>query len=369
MRAPLFIFFAAKRIDFVIYFKSLGVPMEKMRLGRTNLFVSRSGFGALPIQRTSMDEAVRLLHRAYESGMDFFDTARYYSDSEEKIGKALSPVRSKIVIATKAMAKTRKEVLTSLASSLEQLKSDYVDILQLHNPPLLPDVQDPESPYAGLLEARERGQTRFIGISCHRLSNALDAARSGHYDTVQFPLSSLSSADDLALAALCREHDCGLIAMKALSGGLITNAATSFAFLRQFENVLPIWGIQYEHELDEFLALEHDPPVLDEDLWKLIRKDRMELAGLFCRGCGYCMPCPAGIEINWAARMSLLLRRAPAQGFMTDGWRDKMRLINNCTKCGQCKKKCPYGLDTPVLLEKNLADYDRFYASYCRKNK
>lgn len=343
--------------------------MEKMRLGRTDLLVSRSGFGALPIQRNSMDEAVRLLYRAYESGINFFDTARYYTDSEEKIGNALSSVRRKVVIATKAMAQTRKEVLASLTSSLERLHSDYVDIMQLHNPSTLPDAQSPESAYAGLLEARASGQARFIGISCHRLSNALDAVRSGLYDTVQFPLSPLSSDSDLALAALCREHDCGLIAMKALSGGLITNAATSFAFLRQFENVLPIWGIQHEHELSEFLELESDPPVLDENLWKLIRKDRLELAGLFCRGCGYCMPCPAGIEINWAARMSLLLRRAPAEGFMTDGWRDKMRLINKCTKCGQCKKKCPYGLDTPLLLEKNLDDYERFYASYCLKNK
>ncbi len=224
---------------------------------------------------------------------------------------------------------------------MEKLQTDYVDILQLHNPASLPDANDPESAYAGLLEARERGLTRFIGVSCHRLSNALEAARSGRYDTVQFPLSSLSSEDDLALVALCRENDCGLIAMKALSGGLITNAKTSFAFLRQFENVLPIWGIQHEHELDEFLALEADPPVLDEALWNLIRKDRMELAGMFCRGCGYCMPCPAGIEISWVARMSLLLRRAPSQNFMTDEWRDKMRLVNDCTQCGQCRTQMP----------------------------
>ena len=336
-------------------------------MGRTNLFVGRSGFGALPIQRASMDEAVRLLNKAFKGGINFFDTARYYSDSEEKIGNALSQMRGDVVIATKAMAMTKNDVLKSLDVSLGKLQTDYVDILQLHNPASLPDANDPESAYAGLLEARERGLTRFIGVSCHRLSNAIEAARSGRYDTVQFPLSSLSSEDDLELVALCRENDCGLIAMKALSGGLITNAKTSFAFLRQFENVLPIWGIQHEHELDEFIALEADPPVLDEALWNLIRKDRMELAGMFCRGCGYCMPCPAGIEISWVARMSLLLRRAPSQNFMTDEWRDKMRLVNDCTQCGQCRTKCPYGLDTPALLEKNLEDYEQFYASYCRK--
>ena len=342
--------------------------MEKMRLGKTDLFVSRCGFGALPIQRVPMDGARSLLRKAFEAGIDFFDTARYYSDSEEKLGAALSSVRSEVVIATKAMAPTRKDILSSLAISLKNLRTDHVDILQLHNPSSLPDAQDPESPYAGLLEARKKGMTRFVGITCHKLGNAREAAQSGHYDTVQFPLSPLSSEEDLALVTLCREHDCGLIAMKALSGGLITDAGTSFAFLRQYDNVLPIWGIQYNQELDEFIAFEKNPPVLDDALWNLIRKDRMELSGLFCRGCGYCMPCPAGIEISWCARMMRLLRRAPSQVFMTDEWQKKMRLINNCTKCGKCREKCPYGLDTPTLLEKNLNDYERFYLEFNRKN-
>jgi predicted aldo/keto reductase-like oxidoreductase len=169
----------------------------------------------------------------------------------------------------------------------------------------------------------------------------------------------------MELIELCRENDVGLIAMKALSGGLITNAATSFAFLRQYGNVLPIWGIQHESELDEFIAFEKNPPVMDEAMWKLVRKDRMELSGLFCRGCGYCMPCPQGIEISWTARMSLLLRRAPSQNFMSDEWRGKMRRIQSCTDCGECRSKCPYGLDTPALLKQNLTDWENFYASYC----
>jgi aryl-alcohol dehydrogenase-like predicted oxidoreductase len=122
--------------------------------------------------------------------MDFFDTARYYSDSEEKIGNALCDVRKNVVIATKAMAPTREGVASSLSLSLEKLKTDYVDILQLHNPDPLPDARDPDGAYAGLVEARERGQARFIGVSCHRLSNALLAVQSGHYDTVQFPLKT-----------------------------------------------------------------------------------------------------------------------------------------------------------------------------------
>jgi uncharacterized protein len=336
--------------------------MEKMRLGRTELRVGRSGFGALPIQRLSLDDAIRLLVKAHENGIDFFDTARYYSDSEEKLGAAFAACRESVVIATKAMADSRSQTLKSLGTSLEKLNTRYVDLLQLHNPEKLPDPLDSQSPYAGLLEAREKGLTRFIGITCHRLENALAAARSGLYDTVQFPLSSLSSNADLNLIELCRENDVGLIAMKALSGGLISDAATSFAFLRQFDNVLPIWGMQRESELDEFIVFEKAPPLLDKALFEKIRADRVELSGLFCRGCGYCMPCPEGIEISWAARMSLLLRRAPSRNFLTFEWRDKMRRVQSCTQCGSCRKKCPYGLDTPKLLEQNLADWERFYA-------
>ncbi len=338
--------------------------MKTIRLGRTNLHLPRSGFGALPIQRRSMNDAVTLLRKAADHGFTFFDTARYYSDSEEKLGRAFSDMRDRIILATKAMESTRTAVLSSLETSLTNLQTDYVDLLQLHNPQTLPDPDDPQSAYAGLLAARELGRTRFIGITCHRLENALTAARSGRYDTVQFPLSPLSSPEDLSLIPVCKEHDIGLIAMKALSGGLITNAATSFAFLRQFDNVLPIWGIQREVELDEFIAMERNPPQLDDTLLATIEKDHTELSGRFCRGCGYCMPCPAGIEINWTARMSLLLRRAPSEGFMSSTWHDKMLKINDCTECGRCGKQCPYSLDTPSLLKENLADYEWFYAAY-----
>jgi predicted aldo/keto reductase-like oxidoreductase len=201
---------------------------------------------------------------------------------------------------------------------------------------------------------------RFIGISNHKLSAAMEAAASGLYDTIQFPLSSISSDKDLKLVDECRKHDVGLIAMKGLSGGLITNAASTFAFLRQYDNVLPIWGIQRERELDEFLSFEKNPPLLDDDMWCIIEKDRKDLAGSFCRACGYCMPCPAGIPIPTAARMSLLLRRAPYQQYLADDWKEKMELITECRECGQCRKRCPYGLDTPNLLKGMLDDYRQF---------
>lgn len=336
--------------------------MERMTLGRTGLEVHRTAFGVLPLQRTETTEAVKILRRAYDSGIDFYDTARAYSDSEEKIGLALSPVRKHITIATKSGAADAKTLHEHLAESLKMLRTDYIDVYQLHNPATVPLPGD--ELYDSLLSLKQQGAVRFIGITCHRLDNALQAARSGQYDTVQFPLSYLSTDADLSIIAACKEHDVGLIAMKALSGGLITSATAAFAFLRQYDNVLPIWGIQRMEELEEFLSLEQNPSVLTKELSELIERDRQELAGSFCRGCGYCQPCPAGIPIFMAARMSLLLRRAPYRQFLSEQWQQAMAKIEDCTGCGHCAAHCPYGLDTPELLKANLEDYRDFFKQH-----
>lgn len=338
--------------------------MQKTRLGKTNLMVTRSAFGALPIQRLNMKEATSLLRKAYEGGINFFDTARGYSDSEEKIGNALADVRQHVIIATKSGATDRKKLRENLETSLSKLKTDYIDLFQLHNPANMPDPEDPEGVFQALLDAKREGLVRHIGITNHRLDLAMKAATSGLFETVQFPFSSLSSENDLLLAETCKKQDVGFIAMKAMSGGLITNAASTFAFLRQYEHVVPIWGIQRLTELEEFLSFEENPPKMDAAMMKVIEKDRLELAGAFCRGCGYCMPCPSGIPIPLAARMSLLLRRAPYQGFLTAEWREQMELIDSCQHCGQCIRQCPYGLDTPEILKTMLAEYRDFVASH-----
>ncbi|MDO9533792.1 MAG: aldo/keto reductase [Bacillota bacterium] len=331
--------------------------MNRIRLGRTNLMVSRSGFGAIPIQRIGFEEAREMLWTAYESGINFYDTARVYTDSEEKIGYAFSSVRKEVILATKVMASDRKELLRILETSLAKLKTDYVDLLQIHNPDKLPDPSDPESFYRGLMEAKAKGLTRFIGLTNHKLNLALKAAESKLYDTIQFPLSYLSTSQELELTKVCRDNDIGLIAMKALSGGLITDVVPAFAFLRQYDNIVPIWGIEEKWQLEQFIALEKEPPVLDSEMLKTIEKDRAERSGSFCRGCGYCMPCPEGIPIPFAARMKLILLRFPPQVFLNEEWKEKMELIYNCQECGQCKENCPYELDTPNLLKNMLQDY------------
>ena len=154
----------------------------------------------------------------------------------------------------------------------------------------------------------------------------------------------------------------GFIAMKALSGGLITNSAAAYAFEAQYENVLPIWGVQRESELDEFISYIKNPPEMTEEIKELIARDREQLSGEFCRGCGYCMPCPAGIEIHTCARMSLLIRRSPSKAQLTEQAQEMMKKIEGCLHCNQCRGKCPYELDTPALLERNYEDYKRILA-------
>ena len=200
------------------------------------------------------------------------------------------------------------------------------------------------------------------GITNHRLSVAKEAIESGLYETLQFPFSYISDEQELELVQLCKEHEMGFIAMKGLSGGLITNSAAAYAFEAQFEGVLPIWGVQREKELDEFLSYIDNPPRMDAELSAVIAHDREELCGEFCRGCGYCMPCPAGIEINNCARMSLLLRRSPSAEHLSPAGQAKMKKIEGCLHCNRCKAKCPYGLDTPALLARNYEDYKRVLA-------
>lgn len=298
-----------------------------------------------------------LIKKAVQGGITFFDTARAYTNSEEKIGPVLSEIRSDITIATKTAAKTAEGFRKDLETSLSLLKTDYIDIYQFHNPDVCPKPGDSSGLYEAMLEAKEQKKIRFIGITNHRHHIAEEAVRSGLYDTLQFPLSYLCSDTDLALVKLCKEKNVGFIAMKALSGGLIANSAAAYAWLDQYDNVLPIWGIQREKELDEFLSYTQNPPLLTEKRKGLIARDRRELAGTFCRGCGYCMPCPAGIEINMCARMAPLIRRSPSQQWLSKDWQMKMNKIEDCIACGRCKSNCPYELDTPELLKRNLEDY------------
>jgi len=342
--------------------------MAQIMLGSTGIIVDRNAFGVLPLQRVNMETAVMILRKAYTGGMTFFDTARAYTDSEEKLGQAFEGIREEIFIATKTHSSTPEEFWKNLETSLTLLKTDYIDIYQFHNPSVCYKPGDGTGMYECMLKAKKQGKIRHIGVTSHKLKVAQEYIDSGLYETLQFPFSYLSSEKDIELVEKCKKANMGFIAMKALSGGLITDSAAAYAFMTQYDNVLPIWGIQREAELNEFLSYMENPPKLTDETKALIEKDKQELLGEFCRGCGYCTPCPAGIEINTCARMALLIRRSPSQNWVTPRAQEMMKKIEGCIECGQCKTKCPYSLNPPELLKKNYEDYKKIIAGEVKVN-
>jgi len=333
------------------------MKQSTVKLGSTGIVSGKNAFGALPIQRDDTDTAVYLLKKAFNAGFTFFDTARFYTDSEVKIGLALSDVREKIIIATKTMALTPEDFRRDLDTSLNNLKTDYIDIYQFHDPHFVPKPNDGTGLYEEMLKAKLDGKIKHIGITNHKLGLAREACESGLYETLQFPFSYLASEKDIEIVKLCKEKNMGFICMKALSGGLITNARAAYAFLDGFDNVLPIWGIQHEHELDEFISFISEAPEMTEEIKGIIEKDKTELSGEFCRGCGYCMPCPMEIRISQCARMIQLIRRSPSKNHLSEASQKMMMKIEDCIECGACLTKCPYELNIPTLLKKNLEDY------------
>ena len=330
--------------------------MKNIVLGNTGIVTPQNAFGALPVQRVDMATAVKLLRKAYDGGMTFFDTARAYSDSEEKLGEAFDGMRDKIFIASKTQAKTPEVFWEHLHTTLKNLRTDYLDIYQLHCAPKCYKPDDGTGMYEAMLEAKKQGKIRHIGITAHLIGVAEEIVESGLYETLQFPFSYLANEREIALVEATEKAGMGFIAMKGLAGGLLTDSNACMAFMSQY-NALPIWGIQREEELDEWLSFFDKDVAMTDSIKAFIEEERKSLMGDFCRGCGYCMPCTVDIQINNCARMSQLIRRSPSQNFLSEEWQQNMLNIENCVDCGLCKSKCPYGLDTPNLLRKNLADY------------
>lgn len=342
--------------------------MRAVTLGSTGIVTVQNAFGALPIQRVTKEQAVDILRRAYEGGMRYFDTARAYSDSEEKLGEAFRDMRDKIFIATKTMAKTPEDFWKDLETSLTNLRTDYIDVYQFHCAEQVYHPGDGTGMYECMVEAKKQGKIHHIGITAHKIQVAFDAVESGLYETLQFPFCYLSGEKEMALVKSCKEHNVGFVCMKGLSGGLITNAKAAMAFMCQFDNALPIWGIQSEEELEEWLAFMDDTPEYSDEIAEFVEKERKELAGNFCRGCGYCEPCPVGIVIHQCARMSLMIRRAPSAGWLNEKWQNEMAKIDSCLHCNKCMSHCPYELNTPELLAANWEDYKKVLADYTEGN-
>lgn len=331
--------------------------MESVELGKSGLVVNKIGFGALPLQRAEEEDAIEFLRKAYNNKINFYDTARAYSNSEERIGKALCDVRENIIIASKTKSLNPEDVWKDLETSLKNLKTDYIDLYQFHNPPFCPKPGDEYGIYDVFLEAKNQDLIRHIGITSHKNALAIKEVKSGLFETMQYPFSYLSEKRDIKIVDLCKKYNVGFIAMKAMGGGLLKQSKAAYAFMEEYPTVLPIWGIQRENELDEFLGYQKKNIELDNSLKKIIKEDKKDLSGDFCRGCAYCQPCPNDININMCARMSHWIRRFPTEPYLTKEYQDMMRKVEDCEDCGECLKKCPYNLNIPKLLRENYEDY------------
>ncbi|MCR5656763.1 MAG: aldo/keto reductase, partial [Butyrivibrio sp.] len=262
--------------------------MRNVTLGKTGITVPQNGFGALPIQRDNMETSVEILRKAYEGGITYFDTARAYSDSEEKLGEAFWGYvkRGDIYIATKTAAKTPEQFWKDLETSLSKLKTDYIDVYQFHMVTECWRPGDGSGMYECMVEAKKQGKIKHIGVTSHRIAVAMECVESGLYETMQFPFSYLADEKDIALVKKCEELNVGFIAMKGLAGGLISNSEAAMAFMTQYPNVVPIWGVQRMSELNEWLSFFEKEPVMTPEIESFIKNEQKELSGDFCRGCG-----------------------------------------------------------------------------------
>lgn len=339
--------------------------LEKVRLGRTGLMVTRVSMGCIPIQRITKDEAVALLHRAFDYGINFYDTANFYTDSEEKIGAAFEGAkRQRIFIATKSMSDTYDGCMAHIDESLRRLKTDYLDIAQWHNPKDIENFQEKRGPYQALKDAQKAGKTRFIGFTNHNMGRTRAAIDSGAFDTIQFPTSVLSTQAEMDISFKCRDRDLGYIAMKGMAGGLLDDGRVPFAFLNQFPHIVVIWGMEKLSELEQFVTLARNPEPFTEAMQAEADALRKEYGDGFCRSCGYCMPCPANIPLPTVMRIVRMIKRAAPYAQFTPERLEEIRRIDECQNCGHCRAHCPYNLDIPRVLKEQQAGYMELYEEY-----
>ena len=336
--------------------------METTRLGRTGLTVSRLGFGGIPIQRVSEDEAVATVRRALELGVTFIDTANAYTTSEERIGKAISGQRERTVLATKSVARDRGGMERHVKRSLERLGVERIDLYQFHqvgDMNSLDLVLDPNGPMRALEEARRAGVVGHIGITSHSLDVAREAVKTGRFDTVQFPFNFIECEAADELLPLARQHDVGFIGMKPLAGGAIENVALAIKYLLQFPDAVPIPGVQETREIEEIVrAFEGAREIADEEQEE-IRRVREELGTRFCRRCDYCQPCSEGILISMAFIAQGFLNRAPKEWFFSGIFSDVLGKAAGCTECGDCEGRCPYNLPIREMLAEQVEWFER----------
>jgi uncharacterized protein len=341
------------------------MPMRYIKLGKTGLEVSEVGFGGIPIIRLSTAEAVTVLRRAYDKGITLFDTANMYLDSEEKMGLAFDGVRNRLVLASKTLKRDRAGAEADIDLSLKRLRTDYIDLFQIHQLSMECDYQTvtgPDGALEAVFRAKQAGRIRHIGVTSHSIEMALKLIGTGLFSTVQFPFNFIEAKPVEELHPLARQAGMGILAMKPFGGGALDSAELCFKFLRQFPDVIPLPGFDAVGQVDEIIAIyEAENTVSSEDLAAMERSGT-ELGQQFCRRCEYCQPCEQGVMITAAMGYPVIARRmsdAKAAGFATK----PMESVRKCTECGECVKRCPYSLPIPEMLKRHLALYERHAAA------
>ncbi|MFC2020255.1 aldo/keto reductase [Chloroflexota bacterium] len=341
--------------------------MEMIRLGKTELMVSKLGFGGIPIQRRTEDEAVAVVRKALDMGINFIDTANGYTTSEEHIGKAVAGRRGKVIIATKSHSRTREGVEENLKLSLKRLDTEYIDLYQFHN------IADSDSlnkilasggAMALLEEAKRAGVVKHIGVSSHSMDTAKEMVKSGRFETIMFPFNFIASESADELLPLAREHDVGFIAMKPLGGGMLDNATIAFKYLFQFPNVVPIPGIEKVEEMEEIVRVLEGAQQMTEAEEDDMQRLRDELGSRFCRACDYCQPCTEGIPISTVLRIDSFAKRMPPERLFSEAVDKGMERAVNCTECGECETRCPYHLPIPGMIAEQVEWYQEEKRKY-----
>lgn len=341
--------------------------INKVVLGRSGLEVSELGVGGIPLTRCGMEEARDLLEHCLEKGLNFFDTANMYADSEVKMGLALSPVRDRVVIATKTAARDPETAAAHLAKSLRDLKTDHIDLYQLHNVSTeehLEQVLAPGGVYAMVEEAKAEGRIDHIGLTSHNPTVALQAIRTGLFETLQFPFNFVETEPVEDLFPAARELGLGLIVMKPLAGGIVDRADLCFRFLQDYPDLVPIPGIQAKEEIDQILGYYQDRRPLNEKERQEIEAIKAELGDRFCHRCGYCTPCPEGVQIPLVLIFKSFSRRFPPETVVTMS-REWMESAESCQSCGQCVEGCPYDLPVPEMIQESLDLFQEFRGRHC----
>ena len=344
--------------------------MDEMRLGRTGLMVSRLGFGGIPIQRDTEEEAIAVVKRCLDLGITYIDTANGYTTSEERIGKAVSGRRSKVVIATKTGARTREDAEKHLALSLKRLQTEYIDIYQFHgvnNAKHLEAVLEPNGLLAFAEEAKNAGKVRHIGITSHQMDIAKKAIATDKFETIMFPFNFVTDEAATELLPLARQHDVGFIAMKPLAGGMLENANLCFKYLFQFPDVLPIPGIEKPQEIEEIVEILETSPGMTEAESAEVARMKQELGHRFCHRCDYCQPCTMNIPISTVMTSASFAKRMPEERFFTDMVARAMAAAANCADCGECEQRCPYHLPIRQMLDEQVEWFDAKRKEYLAK--